>query len=404
MNTESGEEFGEREWIDPQAPTTGETARGDGKVQEKPEWVTASPVDVVTAEDALAALAASWDAPRGPAIATGLRSIDAALYGGLRPGAVVLVGGPAGAGKSIVSGQVAYHAARGGACVLYASVEMDAAELAARWLSARHFAPAIGGEQLGTLEPIPYGALLAGRHNRERDTELARAAEHIGAETAGRLRTMKVSPGMTANDLATAAQRARDATKADRVLLIIDPLQRLYVAQQGAIDARVAASLNQSETERVGAVAQQVKALAETAGLAVWCNSDTTKAAVRGAESSETSLRGSYMLNHAATLVMSIATADDHDGERVVSAVAGQSPSANDRDRFADTIRRALPSWWERDHRVRESLGGAVAVLECTKNRNGPKPETIGVLLRTVATFYTSNTEGEVLPRKKGRR
>lgn len=376
-----------------------EPHEGEVQVQEKP-----APADIVTAEDALAALAASWDAPRSPAIATGLPAVDVALYGGLRPGAVVLVGGPAGAGKSIVSGQVAYHAARDGALVVYASVEMDAGELAARWLSARHFAGAIGPHTLGSLAPIPYGALLAGRHNRERDTELARASDAIRTETAGRLRVMKVTPGMTVNDLAVAVQRARDATKADRVLLIIDPLQRLYVAQQGAIDGRVAASLNQSETERVGAVAQQAKALAETAGLAVWCNSDTTKAAVRGAESSETSLRGSYMLNHAATLVMSIATSDEHDGDRVVTALAGEAPSASGREQHANAIRRALPSWWEQDHRAREDLGGSVAVLECTKNRNGPKPQTIGVLLRTVATFYTSNTEGEPAPRKKGRR
>lgn len=375
-----------------QEPQGGETGRSASGVGSRAQGEA---VSLVSAGEALSELFGSWEGAREEPTSTGVPGLDAALYGGLRSGAVVIVGAPAGAGKSILAAQVAYDAAASGAVVVYASVEMAARELGARWLAMRAFRERVGAwgdaSHRGQEKPATFGELLFGMHDRAptREVALQRAAEAVRKETGGRLFVQTIRPGSCVQDLARAVDAARERAGVSRCLLVVDPLQRLYAATEGRehIDAR---ALNRDETERMTYVAQQLKDCADRAGLAVWCNSDTTKAAVAAGANSETSLRGSYMLNHAATLVLGLSIASDPEASNVVDAFAIDGRS---KDAAKSAAKAAMPRWWNEDPRTRASLGGRVAVLESSKNRHNRAPGLVGVMLRAVSLFATAPDE-----------
>lgn len=359
---------------------------------EQPE-PTPEPSRLVTAFDAVNDLVASWDDAREAPTSTGLRLFDDALHGGVRRGDVVMTGGAAGSGKSIVSSQVAYDAAADGAVVVYASVEMPPRELAARWVAMRCFR-----ERMGDLSfdanPVTFGALLAAQHDRARDDVVNAAAQRLREETGGRLYVHKVAPGTTTNELRALVSEARKAHPAvERCLLVVDPLQRLFVAADGHINARVAERLNQSETERITHVASQVKNLADTEGLALWCNCDTTKgSADKGAGGSQ-GLRGSYQLNHNATVVLWLSSAKSDDAEVLKDALKTSDADADVNTSDATDLLKRLPREATRFITRKGPLplgvahGARFAVMENSKARNSGQRAVVGLLLRAVNVF-----------------
>src|SRR5262245_35322453 len=112
-----------------------------------------------TVMDDLETLAAAWVRP-DPFIPTGVRQLDALLGGGLRPGDLLGVAGAAGGGKSLLVGQLALDAARAGAAVVYASVEMTAHEVVARWLALEAFRAA---DPYGPDWALGFADVLHGR-------------------------------------------------------------------------------------------------------------------------------------------------------------------------------------------------------------------------------------------------
>ena len=77
------------------------------------------------------------DATMAKARPTGVDELDRVLGGGLVPGAVVLLAGEPGVGKSTLLLEVASRAARGGARVLYVSAEESAGQVRLRGECAR---------------------------------------------------------------------------------------------------------------------------------------------------------------------------------------------------------------------------------------------------------------------------
>lgn len=295
----------------------------------------------------LESLSAEWEAPEA-FTSTGLVQLDALLAGGLRAGDMVGVVGAAGGGKSAFVGQVALDAALAGAAVLYASVEMPPAEVLARWLALVAFRHA---DPSGRSWGIEYREVFYGRVWRGTTCQHPSTAEEVRGRL---LRAMNVleglrhrvflqqlEPGSTVDELrgllSSARERARRTSRAvaeHPVVLIVDPLQRLFASARGGRKGRAAESVNALETERVGAVAQELKYLADTEGAAVLFTSDTTKAAALNATSSVASLRGSYQLNHLATLVLGLHTAPTAEELRrrlVVASFASKMTSAQAR-------------------------------------------------------------------------
>ena len=129
--------------------------------------------------------------------------------------------------------------------------------------------------------------------------------------------------------------------------------------------------MNSNETERVGTVAQELKFLADTESMAVLFTSDTTKAAAMGAQSSVGSMRGSYQINHLATLVLGVHTAQDAAALRTRLDGRGKDAEPVAPGLTEDAIRAAMIA----DMMTRpdaEKLGVCVAAMEVSKNRRGP--------------------------------
>jgi len=332
------------------------------------------------------ALVGEWESPTRPT-PTGLRQLDELLHGGVRPGDLIGVAGPAAGGKSALTGQLALDLAKAGAAVLYASVEMPARELVARWLALEAFraAPA----DAPTAWAIDYASVLYGATYRGEGftSEATRAAAFARLDAARRavtaagahLYAQQIAPRTTVAQLRDLVATARARARPRPLVLVVDPLQRLF-ASRTERDAKVADALNASETERVGAVAQELKFLADTEALTVVFTSDTTKAAATGVMSSAGALRGSYQINHLATTVLGLFTGPDPKALRArLDAVKDGEPVAPEL-RAQDIEALALPAWWRARADV-SRLGGRVAVLECSKNRRGrPRALALGFI------------------------
>jgi replicative DNA helicase len=328
-------------------------------------------------------LSAMFDAWLRPSehVETGLWQLDAILSGGLRAGDMIGIAGSAGGGKSVVVGQIALDMAKSGAVVVYASVEMPQAELLARWLALEAFRTADphGDEWAMGYSEILYGRAWRGEGidvpaQRHRVMERIERAREVLATTDRFLSVHQVAPGSTVEELRALLETARERAPRDRgmrpTVLIVDPLQRLFASAYGGRTGRAVESINANETERVGAVAQELKYLADTEGLAILFTSDTTKAAALGAISSAGSLRGSYQINHLATMVLGLHTGATPealrtrlDGDKERDMIAPDWPL----QRLQHAVPEAIQS-----RRDAQQLGARAALLECSKNRRGP--------------------------------
>jgi DNA repair protein RadA/Sms len=113
-----------------------------GRCPECQAWGTLAEVRTVGAAPRVAASACAVSTPARPiseidveaatARPTGVEELDRVLGGGLVPGAVVLMAGEPGAGKSTLCLEIAALAARGGQRVLYVSGEESAAQVRLR--------------------------------------------------------------------------------------------------------------------------------------------------------------------------------------------------------------------------------------------------------------------------------
>lgn len=321
---------------------------------------------LVSIADAIVTLQQEWQNPT-PALSTGLSPIDKQMRGGLRPGDFVAVVGSAGGGKSALIAQIALETAKAGASVIYASVEMPATEIVARWLAREAF---------DTLAPnadvrgdLGYASILYGEHTREDSDVLAlvEGARQRLAVVADRVFIQQVSPGSTVADLRDFVRDAR-SRRPGPVVLCVDPMQRFYASETEGRKGRALEAVNASETERVGAVAQELKELADKHEVIILATSDTTKAAAGGATSSALSLRGSYVFNHMCTLVLGLHSKDTAD--QLAAWMSSPKDGAGDVPQFdAQFLSDGLPAKWHSPAASR--LGQRVVAVECSKNRRG---------------------------------
>lgn len=317
--------------------------------------------------------AASPDAP----VSTGLRGLDAVLRGGLRRGELVALAGSAGTGKSSLAIQLALEAARAGALAIYCTVEMPREEVIARAIAREMFLLA---ESSGRDWAVSFGDVLWGKHvaaetftSEHSAAEVLeryrRASETLHREVYPRLVVHQLAPGATVASVRDALHRERAACGfAGLAVLVVDPLQRLFASATGERTGKVLASINATETERVGAVAQDLKVLCDDAALNVAAvfTSDTTKAAVLGdAQGDGLELRGSYQLAHWATIIATFRAHEDP------ATLAARTERLGDVDLDAERIRASAPSAiMDRDDAVR--LGRRYAAVHIAKSRRGP--------------------------------
>lgn len=319
----------------------------------------------------------SWAAAPDAPVSTGLRGLDAVLRGGLRRGELVALAGSAGTGKSSLAIQLALEAARAGALAIYATVEMPREEVIARAIAREMFLLA---EPSGRDWAVSFGDVLWGKHvaadtftSEHNAAEVLeryrRASETLRRDVWSRLVVHQLAPGATVASVRDVLHRERAARGFDGLaVLVVDPLQRLFASATGERTGKVVASINASETERVGFVAQDLKVLCDDAALNVAAvfTSDTTKAAVLGdAQGDGLELRGSYQLAHWATIIATFRAHEDP------AALAARTEKLGDVDLDAERIRASAPSAiMDRDDAVR--LGRRYAAVHIAKSRRGP--------------------------------
>ena len=100
-----------------------------------------------------------------PGISTGLRDLDAALGGGMRPGKVIVIAARPGVGKTSLAQAVLLHAAQAGHTGMLLSQEMERSELVDR--------------AVANLGAIGYGRLINGRMSDAEWGRLAPAMDRL---------------------------------------------------------------------------------------------------------------------------------------------------------------------------------------------------------------------------------
>jgi hypothetical protein len=285
---------------------------------------------------------------------------------------MLILVGAAKSGKSTLAGEIAYNGAALNGLVVYISPEMASMEIRSRWYAAAAFrrAPEDGSVW------ISYSSILRGIAWRGECGETERAllenAMNDMKPVLSRCYPERVAPGSTVEDVCRIVDAARRQHPDALPLVVIDPLQRLFAAPMGAAQGRVLEGINADEISRVGMVAQQVRDVADCEGWAVMATSDTTKAGAAGASSSS-SLRGSYMLNHAATTILGLHVAPSVEMlvQRLMDGTIGEQA---DRAGIIAQLKGAIPhEWGSRKDLQPEALGMRYAYLDCSGNRNGPQ-------------------------------
>lgn len=325
---------------------------------------------------------------------TGMRGLDTMLHGGLRRGECVALAGSAGHGKSSLAIQLALEAARSGGVAIYCTAEMAPDEILARATAREMFSLA---DSSGAGWAVSFGEVLRGHHLEHRSitsetvqTEVLQryltAKEVLHRDVYPRLIVRPLAGGATIADVAelVAEVRAHLDGFAGLVVLVIDPLQRLFASEMGARSGKALEAVNANETERVSAVVGELKALADAQNLAAVFTSDTTKASASGVSVGDgLELRGSYQLAHLATVILTMRS--DDDAQQLAKKTEGLAGALDE-----DTIRRSAPTWL-RTRADAGKLGARYALLHCAKNRNGPPASFAMGFVRGAGVFV----EGE---------
>ena len=305
---------------------------------------------------------------------TGMRGLDAMLHGGLRRGECVALAGSAGHGKSSLAIQLALEAARSGGVAIYCTAEMAPDEILARATAREMFTLA---DTRGAGWAVGFGEVLRGHHLEGRtitsdtvQTEVLQryidAREVLHRDVYPHFIVRPLAGGATIANVAELVAKVREHLSFEGlVVLVIDPLQRLFASEMGARSGKALEAVNANETERVSAVVGELKALADSQNLAAVFTSDTTKASASGVSVGDgLELRGSYQLAHLATVILTMRA--DIDAQQLAKRTEGLAGALDE-----DTIRRSAPTWL-RTRADAGKLGARYALLHCAKNRNGP--------------------------------
>jgi hypothetical protein len=347
-----------------------------------------------------------WERSPAPR-STGIVQLDRMLSGGLRAGDFVLVCAAAKGGKSALVGGIAYDFARSTSAgprglTIYASCEMSREEIVARWITREafaltterrtpwmsHAAVLYGGawRQQVTADPMRNAAM-----HRTLAEAMERVASNAGPADAPNLVVTRATPGTTPWDLRRRVRVARAKLPPETpVLLVVDPLQRLFAGAQGALSGRVLERANSEESERIPRVAEQLKMIADEDGVALVCLSDTTKESVRSGSGSSAGMRGSYMLNHLATTLLGL-----HAGKTAEELAArladGGLVDKGSKDAIEQCLLDSVPRWFARDTAVTE-LGRRYVYVDCSGNRNGPDDPLCLGYVRGAMTFVEADS------------
>ena len=308
------------------------------------------------------------DSPAIPLKHPGLARV---FGGGLRPGRMVVIGGPPGSGKTTLSLQVADDAAAAGFPVVFVSHEMSQGQLLASSLSRLS---GIDGRALQRRPPQPGSP----------EAEALQAAVQIYmAEIAPRLFLLDGGHQHTPGKIrAMVGQVRRQLQLADDhpCLVVVDYLQLSPAGLDG--------EASMPEPLRVGSIATSLKQLARATGASVWALASVTKETFDQAASGERFGSGvfadSARILHGADTALALQSGLIHKAKR---GRGGDGGDANQGPR--NLLEHALaqpglsPQWREQLQGADQPLnhaGSTYCRLDVIKNRGGQSGQSVWAL------------------------
>jgi replicative DNA helicase len=229
-------------------------------------------------------------------LATGLQPLDDVLNGGLRRGELLILGGAAGVGKTILALQIARNVVveQPDAAVLYACYEHDPSHLLTRLLCLESAEQGAGEEALTlrTLTSLTANAGAQGGLLAKLRT-LPRYAPAVAKMTQYSDRLLLVKAHGSSATLAQIEKWAKPMVNSTpHGLLVVDYVQKVAVPHKGA----------QHEAELSTEVVQGLKELALSTGLRIIAIAAADRAGLQSPRVRFTDLRGSSALQYEADI------------------------------------------------------------------------------------------------------
>jgi len=242
---------------------------------------------------------ARGDVARFHPLSTGFTPLDDVINGGIRRGELLLVGGPAGVGKTIFALQVARNVVHSdeGSAAIYVCYEHDRTHLMSRLICLESAERGDGVDAL-TFRKLADLALSAadgtGLISRLRHSPRYAAVIEAMDSYANRLVLVKASGDSSTLEQIRAWVEEVAAGGAQRLLLVVDYLQKVPM-KQGA---------HRSEAELTTHLAQGLKEMAMSMGIAVMAIAASDRRGLKSKRIRLSDLRGSSALTYEADIAL----------------------------------------------------------------------------------------------------
>jgi replicative DNA helicase len=265
------------------------------KARKQPAWLreTLGPATVAQVMDEVEDMAAQGGMAQFHPVPTGFRPLDDILNGGLRPGELMVIGGPYGVGKTILGLQIArnvvseYEDHR----ALYICYEHSRAHLLSRLIclesAEQKNESALTLRQLSQLSPEPHhtsGLISELRHNR-RYANVVRAIDGYGR----RLVLAKASGAYTTlQEIQRWVDALLKAEDTSHLLVVVDYLQKVPVDRD----------LFQTEDEVTTYLTHGLKELALSRGIQMMAIAAADRLSLHAKRMRLSDMRGSSALQY----------------------------------------------------------------------------------------------------------
>jgi replicative DNA helicase len=319
-----------------------EIARGEGSVQDKQDSIASKFATLSQAGqrskpafvgDLLAERVDHYNALSegnvAPGVATGLRDLDEALGGGMRPGKVIVIAARPGVGKTSLATQILLHGARAGHAGLLLSQEMERTEIVDR--------------AVANVGSIGYGRIVTGKMSEPEWSRLGPAIDELN----GLPLAIDDQAALTLHDIRTKAF----AIKGLR-LLVIDYAQ-LCAPPKGS-------PRNITRNTVIEELSRGVKALAKDLGATVLFLSQLNRDVERRSspEPGMADLRDSGALEQDADVILFLWQVREYDTHRLIGCSLPKNRQAKPGKRFGLDFEGHYQRWKDTDDDIGSRSSG----------------------------------------------
>lgn len=332
-------------------------------LRQELDHIQGKSVNISNQKQKLEKLLEKLNDPKSIPIATGFKSFDRLLGGGIRKGELIVLTAGAGGGKSAFALNLADNLAQSGnVYCIYISVEVSEELLTDRTLKRLTYEP---------LKEKGNVILSAQEWRRNGAKSYERFCENICIER-GR-------DGMTVSEIRAKVLSIMRRTPKN-IFLIIDPFQRLDTGNE-KID------LN-NETIKTGKIISDIKKMATELNIPIMAISDTTKGHKENT-SGDGAGRNSYMIDHVADVMLMLRTSRD----AKIALIGSQKQESEQESIIEEAISKKIvasdqnkKSMCVNGHEL-EGPSDVYAALVCPKTRNSARINPLFIYHKSFHSF-----------------